>query len=247
MKKNLFITCSFALFVFLMNAPLSWAISFDLNINQAISFEDEANSTYDDTAALLSNDGLLAATITSTVSHNYYATGYGYGYFEAVSLNFDLSSVGYDNITEANLNFYVQQGSYPDTSWHHYQVLEGAFNETNEDAYPSSSGAPLGSATFSNGWVQVALDSSWIAAATDNSLDVTLRLWNARLDQVTLTGEYSSVDGSGPSDEIGDVTGDVTGNGGMAPVPEPSTMLLVGIGLFGLVGSAGRKLKKHRS
>jgi len=105
-----------------------------------------------------------------------------------VSLSFDLAPVGWEHVESANLRFYTQQGAYVDPSWHHYEVLEGAFKAAHEDS-PPSPGWP-GLVDFGDhgnnevvGWLSEPIPLSWI---TDDSFDVTLRLWNARIDKIEL-------------------------------------------------------------
>jgi len=78
-------------------------------------------------------DDVWAPSISVSVRYDFYATGTGASYWDAVSLTFDLSPVGWSNIASAELWFYTQQGNYVRPEWHHYEVLEGAFNPTHQD------------------------------------------------------------------------------------------------------------------
>ena len=162
----------------LVTVPISSATS--------TSFQDEGTLTFDNTAKLSSLDDDWAPSVAGTVTHDYYATGTSNQWWDAVSLNFDLSSVGWENIVSAELAFYTEQGDYGST-WHHYQILEGAFNPTNQDEGPITA---VGHTDFGDhgssglvGWLYEPIPVAWI---TGNDLDVTLRLWNARIDQVKL-------------------------------------------------------------
>jgi len=198
--------CS-ATYADIITVPLSSATS--------TSFQDEGTEAYDNTAELISLDGEWAPSRYGDVTNNYYATGTSTRWWDAVSLNFDLSSVGWENVVSAELAFYTQQGDYHNTAWHHYQILEGAFNDTNEDDGPDTA---VGHTDFGSygpsglvGWITEPVPVSWI---TGNDFEMTLRLWNARVDQVELRANV---------------------------VPVPGAVLL---GVLGL-GAVGVKLRKY--
>jgi hypothetical protein len=169
--------------------PASNAIAgptIDLSSATSISFQDEGTTSADHTSLLSSLDGVWAPSTGGTVVYDYYATGTDPRWWDAVSLNFDLSPVGWGNIASAELWFYTQQGDYS-TSWHHYEVLQGAYNTSHQDNAP---GSWPGLVDFGNHgksglvrWLSAPVPVSWI---TSDSFDVTLRLWNARLDTVEL-------------------------------------------------------------
>jgi len=177
--------------VLCVGAP-AWA-DISLTPSSASSFQDEPSfQTADHTALLTDLDGQWAPSPVpgyEQYSMDYYATGTYKGYWDAVSLSFDLSPVGWEHVGSADLRFYAQQGGYVSEDWHHYEILEGAFKSTHEDTSPPS-GWPglvdLGSHANNEvvGWVQASIPMSWI---TDDSFDVTLRLWNARIDKVELS------------------------------------------------------------
>lgn len=237
---------SFLITGFLLALQVSATHASVIGLDTGISFQDSDSGTWqtqkDDTAKLKSLDNDWAPskpvnTSTGGVGADYYATGAAGFYFDAVSLSFDLSSVGFANVTGATLRFYTQKGDYATidgtqpfdndrNAWEHYQVLEGAFNTTNEDFGPTNpgivgtlvdfGGAGVLNPNFTVGWLEQSIDINWI---TSNSFDVTLRLWNARIDAVELS-----------------VT---TANG----IPEPSTLAVLLLGLSG-VGFATRRTRR---
>ena len=191
MRLRSFSTC----FVIALSASLNSATFAGMTTvvpATATGFQDEGTLTADHTISLESLDGLWGPIPSGTATVNFYATGTSAAYWDAVSLNFDLTGVGHESITSAALWFYTQQGAYHYTSWHHYEILEGAFNPAHQD-HPAYDG-PLqtlpGMVNFgahgSNGlvgWLSAPIPVSWI---TSEDFDVTLRLWNARLDAVEL-------------------------------------------------------------
>ena len=203
-------------------AGSSNALVIELQGASAFSFQDEGTTNIDHTSQLQTVDNIFAPLTGGTVTQSYYATGTSPSYFDAVSLNFDLSGVGFDNIESATLRFLTQKGDYAtvvdgaaafnaNNLWEHYQILEGAYNATNQDVGPIGTAGAIdffdgGTANPNDniGWIGAVIDASWL---TSNNFDVTLRLWNARLDTVQL---------------------DVT------VVPEPSIILLFGLGFVGL-------------
>jgi hypothetical protein len=175
--------------VLCLGAP-AWA-DLHLTPSSAMSFQDEPSfQTADHTALLTELDGQWAPSpVPGYPRIDYYATGRSIRYWDAVSLSFDLSQIGAGHhVVSANLRFYAQQGDYVDTAWHHYEVLEGAFDSTHEDDHPMPAWPDLvdfGSYGSNGivGWLEAPIPTSWI---TSNAFDVTLRLWNARVDKVEL-------------------------------------------------------------
>jgi len=182
MRKVVFVAvlCTFA-------AAPAWAdIVVPLSSATSIGFQNEGTPTADHTALLKDLDGVWAPSTSGTVTYNYYATGTSSSWWDAVSLHFDLSGVGFENILSAQLAFYTQQGDYTYSWWHHYEVLPGAMNPTHQDTDPVVTGlVDFGNHGNSGlvGWLYEPIPLAWI---TGDSLDVTLRLWNARIDQVQL-------------------------------------------------------------
>ncbi len=198
------------------------AVSITIDLNSGISFQNEGtifSLEKDQTSLLhaLDDDWAPGLIGFGLVVFDYYATGTDLRYIDAVSLNFDLSSVGWNNILSADLRFYSQKGNYGETSWGHYAILQGAFNPLDQDKDPIDAVGPIvdfGSAApnATVDWLQGAISPSWI---TGDSFDVTLRLWNVRVDRVELLVDVGQA-------------------------PEPSTMFLLVTGLLGVMRYARR-------
>ena len=170
-----------------LSAAAQADITIPLTSATSTSFQNEGTLMFDHTARLSALDNWWAPGTYGTVGNNYYATGTSDDWWDAVSLNFDLSSVGWENIISAQLAFYTQQGSYRRSEWHHYEVLEGALNPLHEDSGPGV-GIDFGGGTSNQtiGWLYEPIPLAWITTPASNSFDVTLRLWNARIDKVEL-------------------------------------------------------------
>jgi hypothetical protein len=227
MKKTLLI--AFAAWLVLFLCGPSMATLYTIPVERALSFQDEGPTlNHDETLHLATVDHNFGPSVVDYVRYDYYATGRSGRFFDGVSLSFDLSEVDYlNNIHEVTLKFYLQTGSYADltaagSAWHHYQVLEGAFNGFNQDL--GALGA-TGAVSFDydayaeGGWIKAQVDPSWVIS---DAFDITLRLWNAKLDAVEL-----EVANSDPSS-----------------VPEPGTIMLLGLGLFGIAACRRSKTRK---
>ncbi len=151
------------------------------------SFQNEGTSSADHTSLVQTQDGVWAPALAGTVVKDYYATGTSTLWWDAISLHFEGIP---DGATELELGFYVKQGAYTNATWHHYAVLEGAFNPADQDVNPFDATGPVKS--FDPGvvdndggqWIYESVPLAWISGG---DLDVTLRLWNAGLDAVKLT------------------------------------------------------------
>jgi len=176
--------CILAFVVLLVLAAAASAdLTIPLSSATSTSFQNEGTSMADHTWLLSSLDGKWAPLIGGTVKNDYYATGTSDDWWDAVSLNFDLSSVGWENIVSAQLAFYTKQGDYWRSDWHHYEILQGALNPTHEDSGP---GVGIDFGGGFPGWLYEPIPLAWITTPASNNFDITLRLWNARIDKVEL-------------------------------------------------------------
>jgi len=146
-----------------------------------ISFQNEGTLWEDHTSLVQAQDGLWAPGMGGTVNQDYYANGTGTLWWDGISLNFqDIPA----NTHALELAFYIREGGHSDT-WHHYMVLEGAFNPLDQDEGPLTTTGPLKSIDFGivddNGgqWIYESIPLAWVSGG---NLDVTLRLWNVELD-----------------------------------------------------------------
>jgi len=149
-----------------------------------ISFQDEGTLSQDDTALLAADDGVYGPSVGGTVTKDFYATGTANDYFDGMNLTFDIT--GYDPAS-LFLCMDLQQGCYTRT-WHHFEVLAGIGNPLDEDASPFTAVGPI--VDFGDfgadglvGWVVSALPAGSVVG---NTVELTVRLWNARVDQVKL-------------------------------------------------------------
>lgn len=154
-------------------------------LTSGISFQNEGTASVDDTAKLQARDGLWAPTKSGTAVVDYYATGTSYNYWDGVSLTFDATGVA--DPGDLALYFYVQQGGYTRT-WHHYAVLPGLENATDQDTGPAGATGPIvdfgdHGANGLVGWIKAPLPAG---SVNGTDVEVTLRLWNARVDAVKI-------------------------------------------------------------
>jgi hypothetical protein len=190
MKRRLCVLTVAVSLVFLENS-VAHATPVSLPSATAMSFQNEGTLEADHTVLLVALDDVWAPSTSGTVDYDFYATGNGSSYWDAVSLTFDLSSIGWSNVASAELWFYAQQGNYFPPEWHHYEILQGAFNPTHQDV-PLGMDPPIpdlpGIVDFGShgnnglvGWLAAPIPPTWITA---DQFDITLRLWNVRLDTV---------------------------------------------------------------
>lgn len=153
---------------------------------EALSFQNEGTLEYDDLEKIMSLDSTYAPTTYGTVVLDYYANGTMPDWFDAVSLAFDVSGVDDTSGWSGFLQAYIEKGDCAgagcDTNWHHFITLPGEKNPSYQDDPPSSL---FKSFDFDKGWIYDTIPGSWI---TDDTLEITLRLWNARVDVVRLIG-----------------------------------------------------------
>jgi len=129
---------------------------------------------------------------------DYYATGGSLTYWDAVSLSFNLGSLDWESISSPQLRFYTRKGAYGDrpggsAEWHHYELLEGAYNLTDEETAPPDYAVSFASDSdpsyYDVGWIEADIPTSWIQG---DSFDLTLRLWNAQIDAVQFSTDIVS-------------------------------------------------------
>jgi hypothetical protein len=160
----------------------------------AYAFENEyagwcdAPVTQEVTSELATLDGVFAPRLAPCVAVDYLATGSSPGYLDALAIHFDLSA--YPSLPPSvplTLRLFLQKGDYWDTGWHAVRLYPGLFNAQDEDCdlrqscwtttdeFPGDSGW--------TGWVERAIPEGW---AGTNGLDLTVRVWNARVDAAEL-------------------------------------------------------------
>lgn len=219
-----------ALALALISIPsISSALTLDLI--KAFAFQDEGyvwqgnknlNGQVDVTDFLSSENDVYGTGVS--VLNPYFATGTANSWLDAVALDFDLTSLGGDPISEATLMLKAKKGDYFRNDWEHYLVQAGLFNSLYEDGIttdgtdfnPAGEFLPFSLITNSpDGWYRIALNPALLGT----NGDLTLRLWNISLDAVKLNVETRN-----PS-----------------PIPEPGSLLLLGTGLIGLAALRRKK------
>ncbi|HEY2955862.1 MAG TPA: hypothetical protein VGK89_11510 [Candidatus Eisenbacteria bacterium] len=194
--KQFFYVCA-GIFILALTASIASASALlsttEVAPGSAIGYEDDfegcgvAPVQQDVTSEVFALDGAYAPRLEPCVVYDYFATGASQGFLDAVSLHFDLSPVGDGAIIDSLLlRVYLRKGTYSD-SWHAIRLYPGAFSQTDEDCdnpgtcwtvtdeFPGTDGW--------EGWVERRVPSYW---ASGNDLDLSLRLWNAKLDAITL-------------------------------------------------------------
>lgn len=131
----------------------------------------------------------------------------------------------------AEVDTYGNGGMYQNVntiSWQQYN-LSFAFSPRPGLILPSSG-------------IEVYWNDALIAAYWTSGVGLTNTVWSISNNLVTATGVSSTLRfmATGTSDGLGSLIDDVK----LSPVPEPSTLLLLGSGLVGLVGFGKKKIRK---
>lgn len=147
------------------------------------SFQNEGTAGVDDTELLLSQDEQWAPSLVGSVKNNYYATGNGADWFDALTVKFYLPDRNPESYT-AILRFYAQHGDYSDSFWNHYLLQKGKENQAQSDSWPPTEVAGAQSIDFAAGkWIEIDVPIDYW---TGDELWLTLRLWNIRVDAIQL-------------------------------------------------------------
>ena len=185
-----------------------------LNITEGWSYQDDdelpiigsiGEMTQDDTVKLKEKDDDWAPTTVIPAIEDEYKTGPNASYWDMASVKFDLSDIGYENITKATLWAYVSDtgmillpvDDFPDH--HHYDLYRGEFNTTDEDD------SYIGHDSFENyneSWIEHQVPISWI---DNDELKLSLRLWDAKVDIIQLKVNYLHTDFNATSNAEGNV------------------------------------------
>lgn len=149
----------------------------------AVSFQDEGTAGFDDTQWLIEQDDVWGPSVVGSVKNDYYATGNGKDWFDAISINFDVTGFSIDTHTPI-LRFYAQHGSYRDSFWQHYLLQKGKENQLLNDTVPPTKIAEANTIDYTSGkWIEAELPKEFWA---EDSLWLTLRLWNVRVDAIEM-------------------------------------------------------------
>lgn len=131
-------------------------------------------------------DGVFSPQAEGCILFNCYATGSSTHFLDAISLRFSVPAVSRYSTQPLRLRIHLQKGPYTHT-WHALRVLPGVFNQDGADC--DQAGACWSSADefpSSEGWTGVVvrdISPEWV---NGTELGITVRLWNARIDAITL-------------------------------------------------------------
>ncbi len=213
---------------------------FDMvSIGQATTYDFESGSSYAE---------FTGGTVNGT--SGYSSHGFGDYFLWSGGSAISLTLTGLATHTSIDLNFLLAvvdswDGSVTSVAPDYFNVsVDGSsiFNETFdnfESSDQSYTGTPIVDHTAN------LYKSHWADSAYNMGADTTFQGIAHTSSSLTVSWWANGSGWQGGTDESFAIDNiEVTLNGGQNPVPEPSTILLLGVGILGLVGSSRKRFSK---
>lgn len=177
-------------------APLSpyWAIGFQDVDDTGYSGCSNPLGTQTATQQVSTRDGVYSPQREGCILFDWYGTGNSAEALDGISVHFHVPPATEEDLV---LRLYLQRGDHTDLDplhnhVHSLKIYRGPFNSADQDCNWPECGSiedEFPGDRHWEGWVERSIPSSWVV---DNALDVTIRLWDARVDAIELIPSHST-------------------------------------------------------